>query len=46
MGGLIDDTKIGTGEKIVIFLNIMLGNTHRDGLSLWRLLPFVVCVFI
>ena len=25
MGGLTDGTKIGTGEKIVIFLNIMRG---------------------
>ena len=40
MGGLTDGTNIGTGEKIVIFLNIMRGNTHRDGLSLWCLNPF------
>ena len=40
MGGLTDGTKIGTGEKIVIFLETMRGNTHRDGLSLWCLTPF------
>ena len=40
IGGLTDGAKIGTGEKIMIFLNIMRGNTHRDGLSLWCLTPF------
>ena len=38
--GLTDDTKTGTGEKIVIFLGIMRGSTHRSGLSLWCLTPF------
>ena len=28
MGGLNDGTNIGTGEKIVIFLNIMRGYTQ------------------
>ena len=41
MGGLTDGTKIGTWEKIVIFLNIMRSNTHRDGSSLWCLTPFL-----
>ena len=40
MGGLAGGTKIGTGEKIVYFFNIMRGNTHRDSLYFWCLTPF------
>ena len=36
MGGLTDGTKIGSGEKIMIFLSIMRGNTYRDTSTMWQ----------
>ena len=40
MGGLTDGTKIGSGEKIMIFLSIMRGNTYRDTVGAGALIPY------
>lgn len=36
MGGLTDGTKIGAGEKIMMFLSVMRGNTYRDTSTVWQ----------